>query len=187
MKVTSTEVKQVLLEYLVELVRSGELAKAMQSGLHPSDLDALLKMGDLQMIELAQLEAVGIEIHIDRDAFQAALALCQRRDKDEKALRYYLEYGASVPMFSRHFKLAKPNVLRLRHKHRMVSQPGRPRMPAPEVREEIVLQYHALPAHMAERDRFIHLHQQFQLRRIDHHAPPLKLASFWNTVAGSLA
>lgn len=186
MKVTSTEVKQVLLEHLVELVRAGELAKAMQSGLHPGDLDALLKMGDLQMMEFADLQTLGIEIHIDRAAFEGALALCQRRDKDEKALRYYLEYGASVPMFSRHFKIAKPNVLRLRHKHRMVSQPGRPRMPEPDVREAIVQEYHALPAHMAERDRFIHLHQQFWLKRNIHHAPPLKLASFWNTVAGSL-
>jgi hypothetical protein len=185
MKVKNSEVRQHILGHLAALVQGGELAAAMSCGLHPQELDALVSMGDLQLIELAKLETLGVEIRIDRSAFQEALSLCKRRDKDEQALAYYLHHGASVPMFHRHFKIAKRDVMRLRRKHWLTSRQGRPPMPPADVREQIVKAYHALPAAMAERDRFIALHQQFcPISRTP--CGPLNLASIWNTVAGSL-
>lgn len=182
--VVTTEIKVALLQQLIDLMRHGQLVEAMSAGLPPEHLDELTRMTGKQLAMLAAEDVLRVSLRVDPAEFRKSLVRARRGEADERAIRYYCHNGASTDMFWRHFKLSKRAVNQLRREHMLLAQPGRPPALSDACAQRVRARYRAFPPEMAERDRFIRLHQEFEG---DQDAPhPLPLASIFQSLTHEL-
>ena len=149
------------LEQLIAAVHSERWEELLNAGIRPETLDRLRRTPLEDAALVAARAELQMGLFVDGDSLERSLNWVNRQRNDESIKEYFARHNATPTLMQRLFKLDRPTLDRLR-KMFGANCRGRPRMPKPEERDAVHVQWRAICAKEPDpRLRYFNLHKAF--------------------------
>jgi hypothetical protein len=163
-EVLGSDVRRALVIDIISQLRDKRvLDDKVTAGLDAQLVDHLMNGLRLpELIILSDYRNPLFRVQIDQAEMLRQLELARRRNGDEATLEYLIRNGATKELVAKWFSLTRHEVIALRKTfHDIPRSPGKPRLPDTRMRDAIHAAWATIPADLAERDRYLALHQNF--------------------------
>ena len=137
----SEQLTNALLHYLIDLIERGEYQSLIDQGISLSTLDSLRSMPASEIARLIALRPKIFSVVSSPGEVENSLRLLEYQKTQNERLAYFIQHGASSRMIFRVLKVSKEVYDSFKAVLCPQGKPGRPALPSPKQREEILSDY----------------------------------------------